>query len=476
MPISTFNGLNIALSAVQAQQRSLDTTSHNIANASTVGYSRQVSELVARPGLGALSVWGMIIPGQLGQGVEVADVTRIRDMYNDNNLRANYATQGEAGVRQAVWQDVESALPEPGANGLQAAMSSFWSAVQNVSTNPEDTGARQALAQSAQALGLSFQTAANALTAQRADLDTQANAMVAQINADAGQIASLNTAIAKLKAVGQNPNDLLDQRDKLVDELSSLGNTTTTPGPNGVITVKLGGVVIVDPSTATGLPATMPTRATFNTGYPATPTVAAGLTGGQLKGLLDAYSTTLNPAVAGSIPAKLDQLAISIHDAVNAQHAAGFDKTGTAGGLFFSGATITGASQLAVNAAIVTNPSLIAASSTSAGAPGDSSNMLALFGIRAAAAPTGSTLGSSFDDYYGGMVSSMGLAAQTANRDVDTADTVVNTLEDRRSQVSGVSLDEEMTNLVKFQHAYSAAGRAMSTLNDMLDTLVHLGQ
>jgi flagellar hook-associated protein 1 len=476
MPISTFNGLNIALSAVQAQQRSLDTTSHNIANASTAGYSRQVSELVARPGLGALSVWGMIIPGQLGQGVEVADVTRIRDMYNDNNLRANYATQGEAGVRQAVWQDVESALPEPGANGLQAAMSSFWSAVQNVSTNPEDTGARQALAQSAQALGLSFQTAANALAAQRADVDAQANAMVAQINADAGQIANLNIAIAKLEAVGQNPNDLLDQRDKLVDELSSLGNTTTTPGPNGVVTVKLGGVVIVDPSTATGLPATMPTRATFNTGYPATPTVSAGLTGGQLKGLLDAYSTTLNPAVPGSMPAKLDQLAISIHDAVNAQHAAGFDKSGTAGGLFFSGATITGASQLAVNAAIVANPSLIAASSTAAGAPGDSSNMLALFGIRAASAPTGSTLGSSFDDFYGGMVSSMGLAAQTANRDVDTADTVVNTLEDRRSQVSGVSLDEEMTNLVKFQHAYSAAGRAMSTLNDMLDTLVHLGQ
>jgi flagellar hook-associated protein 1 len=176
------------------------------------------------------------------------------------------------------------------------------------------------------------------------------------------------------------------------------------------------------------------------------------------------------------MPAKLDKLAISLHDAVNAQHAAGFDKNGVAGGLFFAGATITSASQLAINPAIVNNPSLIAASSTSAGAPGDSSNMLALFAIRSAAAPTGSTLGSTFDDYYGGIISGLGLAAQTANRDVDTADTVVNTLEDRRSQVSGVSLDEEMTNLVKFQHAYSAAGRAMSTLNDMLDTLVHLGQ
>jgi flagellar hook-associated protein 1 FlgK len=476
MPISTFNGLNIALSAVQAEQRSLDTTSHNIANASTDGYSRQVSELVARPGLGALSVWGMIVPGQIGQGVEVADVTRIRDQFNDNNLRANYASQGEADVRQTTWQNIENALPEPGANGLQAAMSSFWTAVQNVSTNPEDTGARQALAQSAQALGLSFQTASNDLTSQRADVDTQANAMLAQVNADATQIATLNTAISKLKAVGQNPNDLLDQRDKLVDELSTLGNTTTTPGANGVVTVKFGGVVIVDPSTATGLPATMPTRTTFNPGYPGAPTVAAGLTGGQLKGLLDAYSTTLNPAVAGSMPAKLDQLAISIHDAVNAQHQAGYDKNGTAGGLFFAGASITSASQLAVDPTLLGNPSLIAASSTSAGAPGDSSNMLALFGIRSASAPTGSTLGSTFDDFYGGVVSGMGLAAQTANRDVNTADTVVNTLEDRRSQVSGVSLDEEMTNLVKFQHAYSAAGRAMSTLNDMLDTLVHLGQ
>ncbi len=180
--------------------------------------------------------------------------------------------------------------------------------------------------------------------------------------------------------------------------------------------------------------------------------------------------------MTGSIPQQLDQLAISIHDAVNAQHQAGFDENGTAGGLFFAGATITSASQLAINPALTTNPALIAASSTAAGAPGDSSNALAMIGIRTAAAPTGSTLGSSFDDYYAGMVSGMGLAAQTATRDSSTSDTVVNTLQDRRSQVSGVSLDEEMTNLVKFQHAYAAAGRAMSTLNSMLDTLVNMVQ
>jgi flagellar hook-associated protein 1 FlgK len=480
MPISTFNGLNIALSALQAEQASLDTTSHNIANASTVGYSRQVSSLEAKPGLGALSVWGMIIPGQTGQGVQVADVTRIRDQFNDNNLRANYATQGEADVRQATWQNIETALPEPGDNGLQASMSNFWTAMQNVSTNPEDAGSRQALAQSVQALGQSFQNASNTLTQQRNDVDTQANSMVDTINADASSIAKLNTSISDLESVGQNPNDLLDQRDNIIDQLSALGNTTVTPGTNGVVTVTLGGALIVDPSTSTGLPATPVTRATFNTNYGSTtpqPTVAAGLTGGQLKGLLDAYSTTLNPGVPGSIPAKLDQLAISIHDAVNTQNEAGFDLNGTAGGPLFAGTTITSASQLAVDPGVIADPSKIAASSTAAGAPGDSTNMIAMIALRANGSPAGSTLGGkTFDDFYSGMVSSMGLSAQTATTDSTNSATVVNTLSTARSQVSGVSLDEEMTNLVKFQHAYAAAGRAMSTMNEMLDTLVNMVQ
>ena len=476
MPISTFNGLNIALSALQAEQASLDTTTHNISNANTVGYSRQVDNLQANPGLGALSVWGMIIPGQTGQGVTVQDVARIRDQYNDNNLRANYATQGEADVRQTTWQNIESALPEPGDNGLQAAMSNMWNAMQNVSTNPEDSGSRQALTSSIQALGQAFQNASSALTQQRSDADTQANTMVATINTYGTQIASLNKSISSLEAAGQNPNDLLDQRDNIIDQLSALGNTTVTPGTNGVVTVTIGGALLVDPSTSNGLAATPITRATFNPGYgTSTPTVAAGLTGGQLKGLLDAYSTTLNPAVAGSIPAKLDQLAISIHDAVNAQNEAGFDLNGNAGGPLFAGTTITSASQLAVDPAVANNSALVAAASTSAGAPGDSSNMIAMIALRSANAPTGSTLGGvTFDNYYAGMVSTMGLQAQTASTDSTNAAAVVNTLTTQRSQVSGVSLDEEMTNLVKFQHAYAAAGRAMSTMNTMLDSLISM--
>ena len=150
-----------------------------------------------------------------------------------------------------------------------------------------------------------------------------------------------------------------------------------------------------------------------------------------------------------------------------------FHENGAAGGLFFAGGTITSASQLAINPALTTNPALIAASSTAAGAPGDSSNALAMIGIRTAAAPTGSTLGSSFDDYYAGMVSGMGLAAQTATRDSSTSDTVVNTLQDRRSQVSGVSLDEEMTNLLRYQRGFQASSRALNAMDEMIDLIVN---
>ena len=217
MPISSFNGLNIALSALQAEQSALDTTGHNISNANTVGYSRQTTNLQANPGLGTLSVWGIIIPGQTGQGVGIQSITRMRDQFNDNNLRSAYATQGEADVRQTTAQGIESALPEPGDTGLQNAMSKFWTALQSVSTNPEDSGSRQALAQSVQALGQAFQNASSALSQQRSDTDTQANTMIDTINSTASQIATLNGSISKLEAVGQNPNDLLDQRDALID-------------------------------------------------------------------------------------------------------------------------------------------------------------------------------------------------------------------------------------------------------------------
>ena len=264
-----------------------------------------------------------------------------------------------------------------------------------------------------------------------------------------------------LVVMGQEPNDLRDQRDLAIDSLAKIGNITVSYSGNEVATVTLGGLAVVDP---TGPIAR--TRADFDTQFG-----SSALVSGKLQGYLDAYTNVI-PAYQ----TRLDDLAISLHDAVNTQHAAGFTLAGNAGGLFFASAAITSASQLAIHPALSADGSLFAAAGSAAGAPGDSSNALALIALRTNSAPTGSTLGTTFDDYYASLITNLGALTQTAARDDDALAEVVRTLTDRRDEVSGVSLDEEMTNMVQYQHAYAAAGRVMSAIDEMLDVLMHTGR
>jgi len=148
--ISTFNGLNVALRGLLTQQRALDVTSHNIANANTEGYTRQEAVLNSEEPLANVGIWGMIFPGQMGQGVTVDSYRRIRDVFNDTELRGQLARQAGAEVRYRELSGIETAIPEPGDNGIQALMTKFFANWQDVANNPENLAARQALAQQAQ--------------------------------------------------------------------------------------------------------------------------------------------------------------------------------------------------------------------------------------------------------------------------------------------------------------------------------------
>ena len=220
-----------------------------------------------------------------------------------------------------------------------------------------------------------FNQASADLTAQRTDADTQANATVDQINAIATQINSLNLSISKLVAVGQTLNDLLDSRDKLVDDLSKLANTQVTYSGNNVATVTVGGLTVVDPTGATTR-----TRAEFHAEFPSAMSPGSG----KLGALLDAYQNVV-PGYAQ----RLDSLAVSLHDDLNAVHQQGFDLHGNAGGLLFASASITSASQLAVNPVVLADLKLIAAAGTATAGPGDSSNMLATTACATVDAPAG---------------------------------------------------------------------------------------
>jgi flagellar hook-associated protein 1 FlgK len=442
--LSTFMGLETSLRGLLAQQQALNTTSHNIANASTAGYSRQVAVFQASP---AYSMPGVTTApagqGQIGTGVDVVGYQRIRDAFLDVQYRAQSMLQGQAQAQQDGLQQVQLAFNEPTDSGISSLLSDYWGAWQNLSNNPEDMGTRQALAQSAASLADGFQSLSSQLTTLQSQTAQNVTDTINQANNLGTQIAQLNVTIQKITATGASPNDLLDQRDALIDQLSALGNVAVTNGVNGSVDVSFGGAALV----ASGTSATL------------AESDLTGLTAGKVQGLITLRDTTIP-----GYQAQLNTIASALITKTNAQSAAGFDLNGNAGGAFFTG---TDASDIAVNPAVVSNPALIAASAS--GAVGDAGNALKMANMQ-----TTPTIGAAtIDAAYTQLVTQVGADVQQATNQVDTTTALTNALQNQRQSVSGVSLDEEMTNLITFQRGYQASARALSAMDDMLDQLIN---
>ena len=440
--LSTFFGLNTALSGILAQQRSLDITAHNVANANTVGYSRQEATLVASPAFSYPSVSGSGITGQIGAGVTVEQYKRVRDMFVDVQLRAQTMRQGYYEATSNGLDQVELSLAEPGDTGLSALMTKFFDAWGDVSNAPENLATRQSLAQAATALTEGFHTLDNQLDVIGTQSGDQLTLDLNEINQIGSQIGDLNVRIANTVATGDAPNDLLDQRDVLVDRLAELGNVSVTTGALGAIDVNFAGAALV-------------------TGTTGTTTVAesdlTSLTSGKLAGLVALRDTTI-PAYR----ATLDSIAASLVGQTNTFHAGGFDLAGTAGGAFFTAGGTTAAT-ISLSSAIASNPALIAASGAS-GAPGNASVALQVAGLR-----DNATIGVA----YRQLVTRVGSETQESHRSLSNAELLANALRDRRDGVSGVSLDEEMTNLTRYQRGFQASARALNAMDEMIDQLVN---
>jgi len=252
MSLSTFMGLETALRGLLAQQQEIDVTGHNIANANTAGYSRETANLVATPALPNPP------SGLIGTGVTVQSYTRIRDSFIDVQLRAQTMKQGYAQAQQDGLNQVQSALEEPSDTGLSSLLASYWSAWQNVTNAPEDIATRQALAQSAASLADGFNQLASQLNTVVSQTQQQQTVTIGQVNSIGSQIAQLNSAIKTAEMGGSTPNDLLDQRDELIDQLSALGNTTVsqtagTAGQYGSVDITFGGTALVTDTTASTL-------------------------------------------------------------------------------------------------------------------------------------------------------------------------------------------------------------------------------
>jgi flagellar hook-associated protein 1 FlgK len=453
--ISSFYGLQTSLRGLLAQQRLLDTAGHNIANASTRGYSRQEVSLVASDALQIPA--GGIVGGagaHIGSGVDVQSYRRVRDQFVDLQYRAQNTNLQEWAARTKTLDRAELSLNEPGENGLNEQLARFWDSWSSLAGDAKNASLKQNVAETASSLAGAFQTLYDqiALTrdqaaAEYADLARPAGAgdpggEIAQM---AREIAQLNDSISRYITTGDIPNDLLDRRDLLLDDLSEFGQISVTEQPNGMLDVSF-----VDKVTA-GATYSIVTGAASTWAGP--PAGNAWAPGGRLGGLLEASRPggTLDQYLGD-----LNTIASNLANAVNAVY--------PTGDFFTVGAPPAGAADtLAVNPALATNPTLIVG-----GTGNDGSSDVA----RAIAAIQNNP-SSGVDGAYQAFVSKIGAHVRESIRQEANAQALTDAVENRRQSVAGVSMDEEMSNLVRFQRAYQASSRAMSTMDEMLDVLIN---
>ncbi|MFN8629859.1 MAG: flagellar hook-associated protein FlgK [Chloroflexota bacterium] len=456
-------GLNTALSGLRTAQQMLDISAHNIANVSTPGYSRQRAHLVAAPPFSFPAFNRSGLPGQLGTGVMISSIDRIRDVYLDQQINDQTALTGYWGARNDVLATAESVFPEPSNTGLGNELSKFWSSWEDLAANPSSSAARMAVLTQATSLAARFNRDASQLTTQISGVDSQVRGAIADANDLATQIAALNKQIQGIEISGDHANDLKDQRDQLVQQLNAIAPTQTVQQPDGTMTVLIGGTAIVDHENVMAM-----TAVNDASGH-AVPTWSTGMTvdlkGGKLQAYIEARDVTLTGYMG-----KLNQLAQQIADQVNTAHQSGVDANGVAGLALFTYAPGSDASTLAVNAALGNDPSRVVVAA-SAGAPGDTS-----IASQIADLATSATFGTGAQtptDAYASFIGQIGADAKQANEMQINQSLVQTELENRRSSISGVSLDEEATDVIRFQQAYQASAKVITTINEMLDTLIN---
>ena len=466
----SFSTLNIGASALFASQRAVEAASQNVANASVDGYSRQVVRITSATPTPGTSI-GDRSDGMRGNGVVVTSVDRLRDQLADVAYRSEAAADGYAGARSTTLDRAQSILGSV-SSGVPATLDKFWAAFDSLSNNPTDTAARNTVLDAGSEISRALRDASTQLGSLTTDAASQVSGDVTTINNLATQVAGLNKSILDATTAGQSPNDLLDSRDRAIDQLHQLAGVTTHENSLGVVDVYIGTRSLVRGEQTTALQAGLAT----NGGAPTVTWSDDGSSAGP-GGEVGGYLSVTNVDLPG-LKSMLDSVAKGLISAVNTTHAAGYGLppggTGTStttGTAFFSG---TDASSIDLASGL--NATTLAASL--GGAANDGNNAIALAALRgktnAVTMPDGTT--SSVGDALRAVGGKLGSLASAAAATHTATNTAAASADKSRASANGVSVDEEMVDLVKWQHAYSAAAKVVSTADAMLDTLInHLG-
>lgn len=483
---STFHGLEIGKRAILSQQTALSTTGHNIANANTKGYTRQEAMLQATRPLASPNPNNGTLPMQMGTGVEVSEFRRIRESYLDNQFQNEQQKAGYWEAKANSLSQLENVFNELSNSGLSSSLDRFWQGLQELSKQPESISARVVVVANGKEITSNLNQIYSGIADYEKNLADQLQVKANEVNAAASEIATLNQQIAQNIGAGKQPNDLLDRRDLLLDNLSKIANIEVTSTVNGKIDVSISGVKLVEGNTANSFTVNPQDGGARIAGN------LVGLKGGEIKGLIetlgymDASGTTI-----GRIPelrTSINLLATTIADSMNAIHAgdnarnlddvqarsenpnAPLEKL-----LFFVDKDDPtqppkDAGNIIINPVLVDYPAKVAAAASDNIGDGSNATLMSdVFFQRMDIGGTNTTIG----DFYKKVIGQLGTDVQETQLSSENATAVVQMVDNRRQSVSGVSIDEEMTNMVRYQQAYNAAARYVSAVNDLLNTLIN---
>jgi flagellar hook-associated protein 1 len=451
------SALNIAVEAMQAEQGALDTTSNNIANANTPGYSRQTVNFVEVPPV----EYG----GQLyGTGVQIGQITSQRNSILQIRFDQETQQQGSLNSFLTSMQQVQTMFNETSGTGLESSITAFFNSLQQLSTDPSNTNLRQAVLTSAENMAQNFNGISSNLTSLQQSLNLSVTQSVNQINSLTSQVAQLNDEISAAVTTGQNAGSLVDQRDQLVNQLSGLVDVSEIDAGNGNLTLTTtSGAALVVGNQSFQLTTQADPATGFQHVYSLGTDITSTITGGALGGDIQARDTTI-PSVLSS----LDSLASNIETSFNSVNEAGTDLNGNPGGDFFVPPPTGGAGAAATMSVAIIDPSKIAGSLD--GSVGDNSNINAMLALQNQGIVNGQTPLNA----YSNLVFQVGNDVASAQSELQGATATAQQLQNQIGSISGVSINEESANLVQYQQAYQAAAQVASIISGLASTVINM--
>lgn len=483
--MSTFSGLGTALSSLIAQRQGLDVAGQNVANANTVGYTRQRATLAALPSANVPSMFST--NDGAGQGVRVTGIDRLADAFLDARLRTQTSGASYLKARADAYTTLEGSIGEPGTTGLANQLSTLWGAWGDVANTPDKGSARAVLLNQANAVVDRIATLYSAADTQWTQARATTVSLVDQVNTTAAGVADLNGRILDITNSGGSASELMDQRDQLITQLSATVGASIVVQPNGQMNVLVGGNALVSGvhahplavtgaqvfSEATGDATAVPPVA--GTGVQVVwaehPTRSAALDGGRVAGLLSVLAppdATGTGGVLTEAAARYDALATTLATQVNALHGTALTvptppaTVGTAGGDFF---TFTAGRPAALGLTVaITDPAGVAVGGAGGGALDGS--------VGAAIADLANATGGPNAQWSKAVVE-IGSRTASASSRAKVAESARATAEAGQLSQASVDTDEETVSMLAYQRAYEGAARVLTAIDEMLDTLIN---